>query len=314
MTSANGWMGKQSINETKRVLLESGTARSATLRTESASAGQIGSDVFLEEVTLCYPKRNGVTLPQFQNGSDALMDYATLCYAKRNELMNSQLSLLTPHVNRLLDTYSSSFHDNNEAESFVQIRSDNDSFSRIQIEKEAGEGEYGPMLSHAQRHSLLNASTQVWSKSVQRRFVPDDSGRLKTIPASPMALNKKPRTSTGRHRKPSEPMKRDNLPPSLQVSKKPKFNLKMFSSSGEHTYSEDSQKPAAALKQVGKPASAKALKESKFDARWYTSLGELKHFKQIHGHTIVPRGYCENPKLASWVRMVIVVIWVDRLK
>ena len=43
-------------------------------------------------------------------------------------------------------------------------------------------------------------------------------------------------------------------------------------------------------------------KDNNADSKWLASLQELKKFKEEHGHTIVPRGYSSNPKLASWVR------------
>jgi Helicase associated domain len=74
-----------------------------------------------------------------------------------------------------------------------------------------------------------------------------------------------------------------------------------FSSSGEDDRINDSQKQEAALKQVEMTLSAKTSEGPKLDSRWLSSLDELKQFKQANGHTIVPRGYSENPKLASWV-------------
>jgi Helicase associated domain len=62
------------------------------------------------------------------------------------------------------------------------------------------------------------------------------------------------------------------------------------------SYSEHEQKPPAAKRQC------KQAPKAKLDSRWLSSLEELKQFKQENGHTIVPRGYVENPKLASWVR------------
>jgi hypothetical protein len=40
---------------------------------------------------------------------------------------------------------------------------------------------------------------------------------------------------------------------------------------------------------------------NKFDSKWLSSYNRLQHFKQLTGHTIVPRGYSLDPKLASWV-------------
>jgi hypothetical protein len=39
----------------------------------------------------------------------------------------------------------------------------------------------------------------------------------------------------------------------------------------------------------------------KKDSKWLSTLEELNEYKQIHGDCIVPRGYAENPRLASWV-------------
>jgi Helicase associated domain len=36
-------------------------------------------------------------------------------------------------------------------------------------------------------------------------------------------------------------------------------------------------------------------------SKWYTLYEQLLQFKQLYGHTIVPRGYSANVKLASWV-------------
>jgi hypothetical protein len=50
---------------------------------------------------------------------------------------------------------------------------------------------------------------------------------------------------------------------------------------------------------------------NKFDSKWYASYGRLKCFKQLTGHTIVPRGYSHDPKLASWVRKTVILFDMD---
>ena len=40
----------------------------------------------------------------------------------------------------------------------------------------------------------------------------------------------------------------------------------------------------------------------KTDSKWHASFEQLKQYKEMNGHTIVPRGYSLNSKLASWVR------------
>ncbi len=40
----------------------------------------------------------------------------------------------------------------------------------------------------------------------------------------------------------------------------------------------------------------------KVDDRWHLLYTQLVEYNQIHGNTIVPRGYTLNTKLASWVR------------
>jgi Helicase associated domain len=42
-------------------------------------------------------------------------------------------------------------------------------------------------------------------------------------------------------------------------------------------------------------------KSKKKDSKWLTTLEELKIYKRESGNTIVPRGYSQNPRLASWV-------------
>jgi Helicase associated domain len=42
-------------------------------------------------------------------------------------------------------------------------------------------------------------------------------------------------------------------------------------------------------------------KSKKKDEKWLATLDELKAYKTEHGDCIVPRGYAENPRLASWV-------------
>jgi hypothetical protein len=37
------------------------------------------------------------------------------------------------------------------------------------------------------------------------------------------------------------------------------------------------------------------------EAQWFQRLQELKAYKQIHGDTLVPSGYSENPSLGDWV-------------
>jgi len=38
------------------------------------------------------------------------------------------------------------------------------------------------------------------------------------------------------------------------------------------------------------------------EASWYDHLSELKAFKRVHGHCLVPSKLEENPKLAAWVQ------------
>jgi len=40
---------------------------------------------------------------------------------------------------------------------------------------------------------------------------------------------------------------------------------------------------------------------SKKDKKWMVAFEELKAYKKVHEHCIVPRGYAINPRLASWV-------------
>ena len=42
--------------------------------------------------------------------------------------------------------------------------------------------------------------------------------------------------------------------------------------------------------------------ESKLDSRWHLSYTQLKEYNELHGNTVVPRGFTPNTKLASWVR------------
>lgn len=54
--------------------------------------------------------------------------------------------------------------------------------------------------------------------------------------------------------------------------------------------------------------SEKARKSEKKDSKWLATLEELKKYKRENGNTIVPRGYSQNPRLASWVSKVTGVI------
>lgn len=53
------------------------------------------------------------------------------------------------------------------------------------------------------------------------------------------------------------------------------------------------KKPKAVLHLPKKP--------SKNNSKWLATLEELKSYKEEHGDCIVPRGYANGPKLASWV-------------
>ena len=59
-----------------------------------------------------------------------------------------------------------------------------------------------------------------------------------------------------------------------------------------------------------KERQSKPIVESpqKVDAKWHASYEELKKYKELHGNTIVPRGYSLNSKLASWVRLFMTFV------
>lgn len=50
--------------------------------------------------------------------------------------------------------------------------------------------------------------------------------------------------------------------------------------------------------------SSSSKPKGKKDTKWLATLEELKQYKEANGTCIVPRGYTENPRLASWVRII----------
>ena len=66
------------------------------------------------------------------------------------------------------------------------------------------------------------------------------------------------------------------------------------------------EKPTGITPNAATPPEEKQSKprSKKKDEKWLATLEELKSYKAEHGDCIVPRGYIENPRLASWVRFV----------
>lgn len=82
----------------------------------------------------------------------------------------------------------------------------------------------------------------------------------------------------------------------------------------------ESEAPAAIAKAVSSPltSSGKSRKRSPMeqprrpkiqDTKWLKTLEELKDYKVQYGDTIVPRGFPENPRLASWVSMSLNMLY-----
>jgi Helicase associated domain len=272
-----------------------------------------------------------------QNGSDAVMNPANLCYAYRNNFVETQLLMLKALSQRMtttssqvqmnpiftqtnlprFDSYLPNFFEYNCTQSFPPMHPGSDFLRRNQFNEEASDAEYHKfMLYLAERQFIQNASTRVWAQSVQRDILCDYADQINATSGSilhasshsdlPTAWDRKPSTSTSPDRNQAVAKVQDDQTPTPSEWKKVRIDSKRLSSSSEYVYTEDSFKPAAVLKQVEKPPAMKASKEPKLDFRWLTSLSELKQFKQANGHTIVPRGYSENPKLASWVSKLII--------
>jgi Helicase associated domain len=71
-----------------------------------------------------------------------------------------------------------------------------------------------------------------------------------------------------------------------------------MSAAAKETKSPDLKPPPRSKK---RSAEDQPRKSKKKDTKWLTTLEELKIYKQENGNTIVPRGYSQNPRLASWV-------------
>lgn len=205
-----------------------------------------------------------------------------------------------------LESLAPSLHGFYGAPRFLPLHADDNFKYRNRGKEEDKATEYSEFMSHvAERQLLQNASTRIWSQSVQRHIVSEGTYDVQATAyrsVVPSTWDSKPKASTGSCRNPTEAMGQDDQPLSPRASKKSKLESERFSSSGEHDHIDNSKKPAAAMKQDEKPPSTKAAKDPKVDSRWLISLNELRQYKRANGHTIVPRGYCENPKLASWVR------------
>lgn len=58
-------------------------------------------------------------------------------------------------------------------------------------------------------------------------------------------------------------------------------------------------------------SAAAAATNTKKDDKWLAALEELKEYKNAYGNCVVPRGYAQNPRLASWVaeqRYVVLIL------
>jgi Helicase associated domain len=290
-------MSTEPSNETKRIRDRSEPVQGATPKAESASvvAGQNGLpvDALLDHITLCHAYRNNFIHPQLSM-LEAL--------SQQVNTVSSQVqmsSFLNPVNHPLLDTYFPNFYDYNSAQNYLSM-STGDGFLRQNQVKQPGEIEYSKSVLYlAERQLLQNASTQAWTQSVQRNLVSNGSGHVHTASGSILQGSHsgsqsdwvcRPTAASSLRRNPAEA--------AVQVDRS---ISKRLSSSGEDNRINDSQKQEAALKQVEMTPSVKTSKGPKLDSRWLSSLDELKQFKQANGHTIVPRGYSENPKLASWV-------------
>ena len=60
------------------------------------------------------------------------------------------------------------------------------------------------------------------------------------------------------------------------------------------TDSKESSTPASSAKNA-------SVVSAKKDTKWLSSLEKLKEYKKVHGDCIVPRGFAQDPRLASWV-------------
>ena len=61
------------------------------------------------------------------------------------------------------------------------------------------------------------------------------------------------------------------------------------------------KKPKASTKPRKNKKPKESTKPRKMDIKWLETLEQLKEYRTMHGNCIVPRGYSENPRLASWV-------------
>lgn len=68
----------------------------------------------------------------------------------------------------------------------------------------------------------------------------------------------------------------------------------------QHSY-QDSGHSKLKISKKQRNSKPQVNKHKKTDSKWHASYEQLKQYKQQHGHTIVPRGYSLNTKLASWV-------------
>ena len=307
MTSANGWMGMQPMCGRE-------TAHNEIGRTENAAAVQMGPVSVVNRGQLCYDFKNGfisppVILPE-------ALQYRSNEFSSQAQLKGFPI----PRANHALpDIFSDNSH-NDICNRSMLIQPDDHFLRMCHLKAEAAE-HLRLFLSSSEQHFQQHAKQTCWAQYFQRIIVSDSVDRSESASESIMnsssRLNstrdwdKKPASSINTCRNPEEAMKQCALPSMPIASLKPNVISCVPSLPAQHIHNDDSQTPAEALKQKETPPPPpEGLKVSKGDSKWLKSLGELKEFKQSHGHTIVPRGYLENPKLASWVRMVIIVLLV----
>ena len=86
----------------------------------------------------------------------------------------------------------------------------------------------------------------------------------------------------------------------LPVSTTPRPSLKRpFPATVSRSSSPSPHDSSSSLRSEASEGSKKTLRKK--DGKWLSSLEQLKEYQKKHGDCIVPRGYAENPRLASWV-------------
>lgn len=319
----NKWMIAQPMDEASSIFgtSENMAFQNATHRTERVTANQIVGNTLMSRAALPVGFANSDDFIHRQLSileAEDKQSHPLLSHLLRNSLLalnqvNPQPCgqyIGLPHF----DSHSPGFQEHCGFQNYLPRGTYLDFLRKGFVYEESGVPicEYRKFMSfQCEQQFLRSTSAVAWCQSMQRKLssvgsnggtASSDSIIKSSVSYSQSKCDKMPTAtaSFGTH------CKADRPPPLTGA------NNNRFAPEASTLYEENypiggTREPKATLKNLETPTSPKTFKKPKFDSRWLTSLCELKQFSQENGHTVVPRGYSENPKLASWVRT-----WINK--